>query len=386
MENRKKVLIIVFSNLRHDARVRRQTEFLSENYETTVVCFDGDAPEGVRLIKIIQTPLTLFRKMISGLLLLLGFYRAGHRVIHGYGYLVDTFRNESFDLVIANDVETLPLAFKLSRGARVLFDAHEYAPRHFEDRLWWRIFFKRLNVFLCKTYIPQLAGMMTIGEGLAQEYERNFGIRPVVVTNATQYHDFQPSPVQPDRIRLVYHGIANPSRRLDLMIEMMRHLDNRFTLDLILMTSNFASSRTRDHIARLQQSAQQDPRIKLLPQLPSHEIVPFIHQYDVGVFLLPPVNFNYANTLPNKLFEYIQARLAVAVGPTPEMAAIVRKYGNGVVADDFTPANLAAKLNSLSVESLTAMKVRSGEAAKDHNAEKNKTILLQTVEKIIGQT
>jgi glycosyltransferase involved in cell wall biosynthesis len=241
-----------------------------------------------------------------------------------------------------------------------------------------------MNVFLCRTYIPQLAGMVTIGEGLANEYEKNFGIRPVVITNATAYHEIAPTPVAPGKIRLVYHGIANPSRRLELMIEMMRHLDDRFTLDLILMTSNFASGRTREYIASLHRSAQQDSRISVLPQLPSHEIVPFINRYDVGVFLLPPVNFNYANTLPNKLFEYIQARLAVAVGPTPEMAAIVRKYENGIVADDFSPADLAAKLKSLSVESLTRMKEQSGLAAKELAAEKNKTILLRTVEHIIG--
>lgn len=385
MEDHKRVLIIVFSNVKHDARVRRQMEFLSSSYDITVVCFDGDAPEGVRLVRIKQTPLTLFRKMVSGVLLFLGFFRAGHRMIHDYGHLSQKFENETFDLIIANDVETLPLAFKLSRGAHVLLDAHEYAPRHFEDRPWWRLFFKRLNVFLCRTYIPQLAGMITIGEGLASEYEKNFGRRPTVVTNATTYHELVPSPVTPEKIRLVYHGIANPSRRLELMVEMMQHLDARFTLDLILMTSDFASGRTREYIDRLHQAASRDPRISILPQLPSHEIVPFITRYDVGVFLLPPVNFNYANTLPNKLFEYIQARLAVAVGPTPEMAAILRKYGNGVVADDFTSANLARKLNSLSVETLTLMKERSGMAARELTAEKNKTILLKTVREIIGR-
>lgn len=383
MESQKKVLIVVFSNLRHDARVKRQIRFLTGKYSPTVACFDSDEMEGVRLIRMKQTPLTMFRKIASGVCLILGFYRVGHRLLHDYGMVVRRLSDESFDLIIANDVETLPFAFALSKGKNVMLDAHEYAPRHFEDRLWWRVFFKGLNVYLCKTYIPHLTGMITIGEGLAKEYERNFNIKPTVVTNATTYHPLEPGAVLPNRIRLVYHGIANPSRKIDIMIEMMKHLDERFTLDLILMTSDFAAKRTKRYIRNLHHAAESDPRVTILPPLPSHEVVGFIHKYDVGIFLLPPVNFNYANTLPNKLFEYIQARLAVAVGPTPEMAAIVRKYDNGVVADDFNPASLAGKLNALTGGDVAMLKKRSATAARNLSAENNQLIFLDAVEKAI---
>src|SRR5690606_4933944 len=113
------------------------------------------------------------------------------------------------------------------------------------------------------------------------------------------------------------------------------------------------------------------------------EVVNFIHEYDIGVFLLPPVNFNYANTLPNKLFEYIQARLAVAVGPTPEMAAIVRKYGNGIVAEDFEPTSLARELNKLTGSSIAELKQRSSAAARDLSAENNQSTFLKVVGRVI---
>lgn len=383
MESRKKVLIIVFSNLRHDARVKRQIGFLTKDYSPTVICFDGEEIDGARLIRIEQTPLTLIRKIVSGVLLILGFYKAGHRLLHDYDHIVRRLSGESFDVVIANDVETLPLAFSLSNGNNVLLDAHEYAPRHFEDRLWWRVFFKGLNTYLCRTYIPHLGGMITIGEGLSKEYEQNFGIKPVVVTNATTYHELAPGIVNPACVRLVYHGIVNPSRKIELMIEMMKHLDERFTLDLILMTSDFASKGTKNYIENLQHAVRTDARIKILPQLASHEVVNFIHEYDIGVFLLPPVNFNYANTLPNKLFEYIQARLAVAVGPTPEMAAIVRKYGNGIVAEDFEPTSLARELNKLTGSSIAELKQRSSAAARDLSAENNQSTFLKVVGRVI---
>jgi hypothetical protein len=221
--------------------------------------------------------------------------------------------------------------------------------------------------------------MMTVGKGLALEYEKNFGKRPVVVTNANVYTDINPSPMIPGKIRLVHHGIATPSRRLELMIDMMAVLDDRFTLDLILLTPGFASSTTAGYIGHLRKLAAEDKRINLLDPVPITQVVRTVNAYDMGVFLLPPINFNYENTLPNKLFDFIQGRLGIAIGPTPEMADIVRHYGNGVIADDFTPEALARKLKSLSHGDVEAFKQHSTIAAHNLNAGKNAAIILDLV-------
>jgi glycosyltransferase involved in cell wall biosynthesis len=385
MKAAKKLLIIVFSNLQHDARVRRQIDFLRDRYALTVLCFEADEMAGVTVIRLRQTPLTFLRKAVSGILLLCRFYGSGHRILYDYSHVKSVLKDEQFDLTIANDVETLPLAFELSDNRLVIFDAHEYAPLHFEDRLWWRIFFKGLNNYLCMKYIPRVKRMITIGAGLASAYEKQFGIRPLVITNATRYHELSPSVVVDNKIRLVHHGIANPSRKIELLIELMTYLDDRFTLDLILMKSDFASPATKRYIVELGKEASRDNRIKILPQLKSSEVVNFINRYDIGVFLLPPVNFNYANTLPNKLFEYIQARLGIAVGPTPEMAAIVHKCGNGVVSGEFTPFSLAQKLGALTADELRGFKEKSAVAARDLSAENNKLIFLGMIEEILSE-
>jgi glycosyltransferase involved in cell wall biosynthesis len=276
-----------------------------------------------------------------------------------------------FDLIIANDVETLPLAFAFPGNPKVVFDAHEYAPRHFEDKIMWRMFFQSFNIWLCKKYIPLTAGMMTVGKGLALEYQKNFNVTPTVITNANNYFEVEPGEVLENKVRLVHHGIATPSRNLELMIEMMALLDDRFTLDLILLTPGFASKNTKQYLDKLRTLAERDPRVQIIPPVKSHEIVNAIRKYDMGVFLLPPVNFNYENTLPNKLFDFIQARLGVAIGPTPEMAEIVNQYKIGVVSEKFTARSLADKLNSLTKRDLETFKRNANAASKEMNAELN---------------
>jgi hypothetical protein len=378
----KRVLVIVFSDIQHDARVARQITFLKDKYQLSVLAFGGKENEGYELLKIRKPILTLAKKIFSAFLLLARLYKSAFSILHPHQRAKQLVSGRHFDLIIANDVETLPWAFELTSGVPVLFDAHEYAPRHFEDRISWRIFFQGFNTFLCREYIPKVAAMTTVGKGLALEYEKHFGKTPTVITNANWFYDIHPSPVTQE-IKMVHHGGSTPSRKLELMIEMMKFLDERFTLDLMLIIPPSSSSKTRGYIDYLKSLAAEDQRIRFLPAIKSCEIVPFINQYDIGVFLLPPVNFNYANTLPNKLFDFIQARLAVAIGPTPEMAEIVEKYTIGVVSEDFTPQSLAKRINSLTKEQISFFKQNTQKAAENLNAEQNQIELNSIIKKII---
>lgn len=379
---KKKVLVLVFSDLRHDARVLRQVQWLQERYAVTVVCFAAEASGGLNIIRIRQTKLSPVRKILLAAALLTRQFGIAYRLYHNYSPALKKLKGEEFHLIIANDIDTLPLAVNLRNRAKIVFDAHEYAPRHFENNRIWKIFFQPFYIALCKKYIPQASAMLTVSQGLAREYRKNFDVAPLVITNATRYADIQPSPVHADRIRIVHHGIINASRKLELLVEMMHHLDERFTLDLMLMISDFASPQTKAYVESFRKYAQQHPRISFVPPVQSHAIVKSINPYDIGVFLIPPVNFNYANTLPNKLFDFIQARLAIAIGPTPEMAAIVNKYQNGVISSDFDPKNLAQKLNSLSADDIKRFKQQSAIAARELNAEKNQLAFNQLLDKL----
>jgi glycosyltransferase involved in cell wall biosynthesis len=380
----KRILVISFSDLNHDARVSRQVDFIKDNYLVTVAAYGGQENKGYELIPITKTKFTFAHKLFSSFFLLTRWHGKAYSLLYQLSSIEEALRQKMFDLIIANDVESLPFAFSLKTNAKIIFDAHEYAPRHFEDRLTWRIFFQPFNIHLCKKYIPQVDAMITVGKGLANEYEKNFGVRPTIITNATWHSDIKPSKIVDRKIRLIHHGGSTPSRKLELMIEMMAYLDDRFTLDLMLIVPQLASAKTSNYINTLKQLAANDDRIRFLSPLRSNELVSFLNQYDIGVFLLPPVNFNYANTLPNKLFDFIQARLAIAIGPTPEMAEIVNHYEIGVVAENFTAKALADKLSTLTTEKLNGFKLNAEKAAIELTAERNKEKLEEIIGSLLG--
>lgn len=381
----KKVLVIVFNNLKVDARVTRQINFLANDYAVTACCFDASRTNAFEVYKIEKTKLTFFRKIISSVFLLSRLYSIAYKLVHNYGRHIPALRKRNFDLIIANDAETLPLAFKIATSnTKIYFDAHEYAPRQFEDRRYWRIFFQKFYTHICRVYIPRVDGMCTINQAIANAYEKQFGIKPIIITNATDYFELSPKLPVRHPIKLVHHGIFTVSRSPELMIDMMTMLDDRFSLDLIYMIPDGASATTRQYFTEFKDKAARTGKINILPAVSNTEIVPFLNdRYDLGIILIPPVNFNYENTLPNKLFECIQARLGVAVGPTPEIASITTKYAIGIIAEEFTAAGLASKLNALTVDDVAEFKNNSVAAAKEMNAQYNRALLLADLKKII---
>jgi glycosyltransferase involved in cell wall biosynthesis len=282
---------------------------------------------------------------------------------------------------LANDIDTLPLTLTLSKGAKVIFDAHEYAPRELEDLLLWRILFQKYRTYLCKLFIPQISAMTTVCQGIADTYKEDTGIEPIVITNAPDFEEIQPkrSDQNETKIRMIHHGAAGPSRKIENMIKMMNYLDGRFELNLMLIES------WPGYLRHLRRLARKNSNIVFLPPVPMRTLPRYLNQYDIGVFLLEPTNFNYFHALPNKFFEFIQARIAIAVGPSPEMARIVKAHDLGVVSDDFSPQSLARCLLDIDRRKLDYYKLQSHRVARTMSAEQNKKTLLTLVYQILGE-
>jgi hypothetical protein len=377
----KEALIIVYSDLKHDARVSRQIGFLSKDFNVTAAAFGDNAKPGHTFIDMRPAKLTRSGKIKMAFWSVIGKHSNFWRTFHPFNEVIGQLRKKTWDLIIANDVDTLPAAFyiKGESGAKVILDAHEYAPRQFENLLWWRLIFQPAVLWVCNNFLPKINLMFTVGRGVADEYKKNFGIDSVIITNAPPFQGQNPSAIEEGKIRLVHHGIANASRRPDLMFEMMKLLDERFSLDLYLLTSSYASTGTIRYIQALKEKFSEDKRIRIHDPLPQEKIVPTLNQYDMGVFLLPPINFNYANALPNKFFDFIQAGLAVAIGPSPEMASYLATFRNGVVSGNFEAADLASALNKLTDSDIEMMKANSAAAAGELCAEKNEVIFRRTI-------
>lgn len=378
-----RVLVISFSDLRSDSRLDRQIGFLRTRHDVVAAGLGPSPHPGVAFVDLTPPPegrLLGLSRRAAGLARLAArrsqavYWRhATNRAAY------ERLRGTDFDLVVANDVSALPLAIRLAAGRPVVFDAHEFATAELGHLRWWRLLIAPYVDSLLRWCLPHVSAVMTVGPAIADRYAQEYAIeRPAVVTNAQHHAALDPTPVG-ETIRMLHHGVADPSRRLDLTIDVVDALDARFTLDLMLVET------PSGELERLRERAAASERVNVIPPVPMREIVPFANRYDIGLCLLPPSHLNLELVLPNKFFEFIQARLALAIGPSVEMAALVREWDCGVVAEDFSPASLAAALSALTPARIAEMKRSSAAAADVLCAERNREVVLDLVDRALAR-
>ncbi len=360
------ICIISFSNLTIDARVNRQIKAASEKGDVTVLAFGKSPINEIESISI-ESKKTILSKIKFALYLLLRGYEKFYWSQSIIKESITKLNDCDFDIFIANDLDTLPLAIHLAKKSKskVFFDAHEYAPLEFENRWSWKYIHQPFREYICKQYLKQVDVMTTVCDGIANKYQEEYQILPKVILNVPSYQYIPYNPVSnPNKIKLIHHGSASPDRQMEKMIEIIPYLESRFEVHFMLVGNP-------QYVRKLQILAENIAYGRAI----FHESVSIdmicskLSEYDIGLYLLPPVGFNYIHSMPNKLFDFIMSGLCVAISPSIEMQKIVENYKCGIVAPNFQPESLAAVINSLSLEEINTKKIASLEAAKILNTE-----------------
>jgi glycosyltransferase involved in cell wall biosynthesis len=373
-----KILIITLKDPNIDPRPNKQIRHLSENHHVTVIGKNKIHLNGVETYEN-RYHISFVNVMVFFIMNIFGFFDKSYEIFSKPGSLKKfhgLLLEKDFDCIIAHDIETLPFAFQIKKRAKIIFDAHEYFPDQFGSIIL-NVIFNRYHNYFGEKYLKLCDLVFTVSEGIAEKYSKNFGIKPIVIMNTPPYVDLSLHQVKPDKIRIIHHGAAAPARKLEKMIEMMKFIDPHYELFLMLIPSD------QRYFNRLKKMAKYIPNIHFLDPVPMPHIVNKLNEFDVGLFIYDPISVNALFVLPNKFFEFIQARLAIAIGPSPEMAAIVKKYDLGIVAEDFNPETMARMLNNLSKGKIQYFMAQSDAAASELCAEKSYNILDYHINKIL---
>jgi hypothetical protein len=111
--------------------------------------------------------------------------------------------------------------------------------------------------------------------------------------------------------------------------------------------------------------SKDNPNIFFHKPVSFDSIPSFLNQFDIGVYILPPSSTNAFHALPNKFFEFVQARLAVIIGPSPEMAKYVQEYKFGLITNDFCVEDLTMQLMSIDSQTVWEFKEAAHKAARE---------------------
>lgn len=352
---RPRLLILSFSQLERDARLLKQIRAFLPDYEVTT-CGFGPAPSEAEHITLVHETSPLVTRLEG-----LGMHLHAYRFTYWIGSFVRQTRKalagREFDAVIANDLDTAGVALSIAPASRIHLDLHEFWPGIHDDVPAWTRLRRPYYSWQLRTWARRARSATTINGPLAERYGEEYGISCGVVTNAGEYRDFEPTPVQ-DPLRLVHSGGAQPNRRIERMMRAVAASSTGATLDLYLVGEGTAYYRELQALA-----AELGDRVRILPPVGHAELIGTLNAYDVGVPFLPPTTTNIRMTLPNKFFDYVQARLAILTGPTPPMTELVAEFDLGVATEDFEEQALTAAIDALDADEVGRWKQNAHRSA-----------------------
>lgn len=383
---RPRLLILSFSGIAADPRVRKQVALFSPEYDVVTVGY-GHAPDGV--VEHVEVPRSIdplrpnFRHLMA--LLALRRYRRVYFGSRRVKYVLEHVSPGSMDIVLANDVIAVPLALELEPRRGVHADLHEYASRQREEERWWRTLVGPFQAWMAKNYVTQTSSVTTVSPGLANEYRNEFGIHADVVPNAAPYVEAEEPTGVGSPVRLVHMGGSVRGRALKEMIDAVLLAESmrpgRFTLDLYLKGGEAAYEH---ELAELVDRRGADV-VRMCAPVPIERIVATLGTYDAGLIIYPPTNFNIVHALPNKLFDYIQARLGVIVGPGADMKDLVTETGTGIAVDATSPRVMAEALLACTDDEILRWKRASHAHAEELSAESTARPWREAIESLVAK-
>jgi hypothetical protein len=340
-----KILVISWSDLSKDARVTRQIHALSELYRVDTLAYSACAGASGNGFLISEKIATGFHRLLRRFWLITRQFERYYWSTPAVVSALRLIENHDYDLIVANDIDALPFALWVAKPSNtpVFFDAHEFSPAEFEEKLIFRLAVRPYKNYLCKKYVREASAMTTVSPGLAKRYKADFEVDAKVVLNAPAYHEapFKTAEMDVGRIRLVHHGVANRTRGIHHMIEAVIAAGEKFSLDLYLVKTD---SKYFDHLVQYERISS---NIKIHPPVALDQIVSTLASYDVGLCVFPASSFNQRYCLPNKFFDFIQARLPVIVGPLPDMQFFTSKYDLGWIIDDYSALAIKNQLTQI---------------------------------------
>ena len=289
------------------------------------------------------------------------------------------------DLLVSNDLDTLLANYLISRikGLDLVYDTHEYYTETPElvDRPRIQAIWKRIERWI----FPNLKHVYTVNASIASLYKEAYGIEMKVVSNVPESKSVlskrnRTSLGLPEdkKIILLQGAGINIQRGAEEMVEAMQYIDNAVFLIV-------GDGDVLQNLKEMTSTLELESKVIFIPKQPLEKVWEYTEQADIGVTLDKDTNINYRYSLPNKLFDYIQAGVPILASPLVEIKTIIDKYDIGTTIDNHDPRHIADKVNEIFADTarLALWKENLTFASKELCWEKEEQTLIQIYQRFV---
>lgn len=332
-----KIISLVLNGVMHDSRVKKTAQTLSAFGSVSVVGFRHHI-EGAPILNMgsfVIDRTVFYNKAESGLRKKIAQLSATIRI---FFYVLQRYR--SVDVVVCNDLETLPIGVALkyvcNRNLKIIYDSHEYQT----ETKWQTPIRKRFARAIERWAIRHADASIVVSPSIANEYSRIYEMAPpFVVMNCPMVSHVQRTGrlraalgISESSLIFLYQGGLNAGRGIEATVEAFRRFEGR---DRIAVFMGYGPLETW-----LQSVERECETVRVMPAVSPEEVLEYTADADFGMCLIENVCLNYYYCLPNKLFEYLMAGVPVVVSNLFELSRFVTLHGVGVVANNDDAAGI----------------------------------------------
>lgn len=400
--NGKRAWIISYTGVSNEPRVLRQCEaLLSDGWEVVVCGFDGHSPRPLEWTFVRLPQSYPFSGAFTQILVRSGRWarlalryssrtpltRLLAHVAHASTplwlhirltllHLAKAHPELRADLVIAHDYHTSDIGYAIAKhyGAAFSIDVHEYAREQYSNDPEWIKWQRPTIIAIQDDYLRRSDVTTVVCKGIADLLAKESPLKtpPIVIRNVP-FKNTQPFRETPEQITVLYHGDLSKPRDIHIAIASVPLWRPEFRLLL-------RGSGHEDYVASLHQQIEQlglQDRVSIVPPVPFEKIVERANESDIGFFSYTSYSPQIQFALPNKIFEYIMAGLAICITDLTEVGRVVNHYNNGYLIKQHSPEGIAAAINRFDRETIDVFKRASIAASEELNWEAERTQLLQ---------
>jgi glycosyltransferase involved in cell wall biosynthesis len=276
----------------------------------------------------------------------------------GYEILVLTFNLRLFffllfkrvDILLSNDLDTLLPNYLISKikAIPLVYDSHEYFTE--VPEIQHRPFVKATWQAIEKLTVPHLEYAYTVNNSIAKLYLDKYNIPFEVIRNVPIQLPFNSISKEElrtelqlpqDQFIVILQGAGiNIDRGAEEAVQSMKYLQGV----LLLIVGD------GDVISALKQTVTREKleeKVWFYPKKALIELMRYTKSADLGLTLDKDTNLNYKFSLPNKIFDYIQAGIPILASNLPEIKNVIETYQIGKIVQDHNPTTIANAIEEI---------------------------------------
>jgi len=248
------------------------------------------------------------------------------------------------DVLLANDLDTLLPNYLISKLQikKLVYDSHELFSEIPE--LVNKPFTKKVWRSLERLVLPNLKNTYTVSNSIADYYDKKYQTKFKVIRNLPlMIRTISKGNFSFDHKEekiILYQGAINIGRGLELIINTMPFISNCI---LVIIGNGDIIKNLKSYVKNINLVK----KVRFLESLTPNELQKITPLANIGISIEEDLGLNYRFSLPNKIFDYINAEVPILVSNLPEMRKIIDTHKVGEIVKDRSPQKLALQIKEL---------------------------------------